>query len=242
MLDQTLLTTSSPLWEQDLCCNMHILHIVLHIFLMILLERICSITKTLHLRWWFHSFSWPVRSVSIIVRRNEKLLNIGLKRKRVEKSLTVLLTSILVVQNHHIGEHAQDSAGSRTWGEAGPGQTDPSKSGGQSPKNFFSALWASVWSKNMEGATARVALGQHKQRNWFRFNPLGPKSDQHQFSPIIIRRSSRVKVMRIIKLNALILNQIVLTVLTGKWCKLFVFSVPVHSLLFNMAVLYHMNG
>ena len=31
-------------------------------------------------------------------------------------------------------------------------------------------------------------------------NPLGPKSDQHQFSPNIISRSSRVKVMRITKL------------------------------------------
>ena len=31
-------------------------------------------------------------------------------------------------------------------------------------------------------------------------NPLGPTSDQHQFSPNIISRSSRVKVMRITKL------------------------------------------
>ena len=31
-------------------------------------------------------------------------------------------------------------------------------------------------------------------------NPLGPKSDQHQFSPNNISRSSRVKVMRITKL------------------------------------------
>ena len=31
-------------------------------------------------------------------------------------------------------------------------------------------------------------------------NPLGPKSDQHQFSPNNIRRSSRVKFMRITKL------------------------------------------
>ena len=30
-------------------------------------------------------------------------------------------------------------------------------------------------------------------------NPLGPKSDQHQFSPNNISRSSRVKVMRITK-------------------------------------------
>jgi len=34
----------------------------------------------------------------------------------------------------------------------------------------------------------------------FHFNPLGPKSDQHQFSPNNISRSSRVKVMRIAKL------------------------------------------
>ena len=33
-------------------------------------------------------------------------------------------------------------------------------------------------------------------------NPLGPKSDQHQFSPNSISRSSRVKVMRITKLIA----------------------------------------
>ena len=32
------------------------------------------------------------------------------------------------------------------------------------------------------------------------FNPLGPKSDQRQFSPNNISRSSRVKVMRITKL------------------------------------------
>ena len=32
------------------------------------------------------------------------------------------------------------------------------------------------------------------------FTPLGPKSDQHQFSPNNISRSSRVKVMRIAKL------------------------------------------
>ena len=31
-------------------------------------------------------------------------------------------------------------------------------------------------------------------------NPLGPKSDQHQFSPNSISRSSSVKVMRIAKL------------------------------------------
>ena len=31
-------------------------------------------------------------------------------------------------------------------------------------------------------------------------NPLGPKSDQHQFSPNNISRSSSVKVMRIAKL------------------------------------------
>ena len=31
-------------------------------------------------------------------------------------------------------------------------------------------------------------------------NPLGPKSDQHQFSPNNISRSSRVKFMRITKL------------------------------------------
>ena len=31
-------------------------------------------------------------------------------------------------------------------------------------------------------------------------NPFGPKSDQHQFSPNNISRSSRVKVMRITKL------------------------------------------
>ena len=31
-------------------------------------------------------------------------------------------------------------------------------------------------------------------------NPLGAKSDQHQLSPNIISRSSRVKVMRITKL------------------------------------------
>ena len=34
----------------------------------------------------------------------------------------------------------------------------------------------------------------------FYVNPLGPKSDQHQFSPNNISRSSRVKVMRITNL------------------------------------------
>ena len=34
----------------------------------------------------------------------------------------------------------------------------------------------------------------------FYVNPLGPKSDQRQFSPNYISRSSRVKVMRITKL------------------------------------------
>ena len=44
--------------------------------------------------------------------------------------------------------------------------------------------------------------------------PVGPKSDQHQFSPNNISRSSREKAMRINQLlreNALILNQILLT-------------------------------
>ena len=44
--------------------------------------------------------------------------------------------------------------------------------------------------------------------------PVGPKSDQHQFSPNKISRSSKKKVMRITQLlreNALILNQILLT-------------------------------
>ena len=35
----------------------------------------------------------------------------------------------------------------------------------------------------------------------FYVNPLGPKSDQHQFSPNNSSRSSRVKVMRITKLS-----------------------------------------
>ena len=49
-------------------------------------------------------------------------------------------------------------------------------------------------------------------------NPLGPKSDQHQFSPNNMSRSTRVKVMRITKIidyqreNALILNQILSTI------------------------------
>ena len=51
--------------------------------------------------------------------------------------------------------------------------------------------------------------GEHAQEpHWdntnkgtdFRFNRLGLKSDQHQFSPNNISRSSRVKVMRITKL------------------------------------------
>ena len=41
-------------------------------------------------------------------------------------------------------------------------------------------------------------------------NPLGLKSDQHQFSPNNISRSSRIKDMRITKL---ILNQILSTIL-----------------------------
>ena len=49
-------------------------------------------------------------------------------------------------------------------------------------------------------------------------HPLGYKSDQHQFSPNNISRSSRVKVMRITKLitngrMAMILNQILSTIL-----------------------------
>ena len=36
--------------------------------------------------------------------------------------------------------------------------------------------------------------------NHFSFNPLGPKSVQHQFSPNNSSRSTRVKVMRITKL------------------------------------------
>ena len=42
----------------------------------------------------------------------------------------------------------------------------------------------------------RVSIGCYKP---VKINPLGPKSDQHQFSPNI-SRSSRVKVMRITKL------------------------------------------
>ena len=40
--------------------NMHLLHTVLHTFLMVLLERICSNITTFHLWWSFHSLSWPV--------------------------------------------------------------------------------------------------------------------------------------------------------------------------------------
>ena len=43
--------------------NMHIqiLHAVLHTFLMVLVERICSNIKTFHHWWWsFPSFSWMV--------------------------------------------------------------------------------------------------------------------------------------------------------------------------------------
>ena len=40
--------------------NMHLLHTVLHIFLMVLMERICSKISTFHLWSSFHSFSWPV--------------------------------------------------------------------------------------------------------------------------------------------------------------------------------------
>ena len=46
-------------------------------------------------------------------------------------------------------------------------------------------------------AVTRVSIGCYKP---VKINPLGPKSDQHQFSPNIISRSSRVKVMRITKL------------------------------------------
>ena len=56
------------------------------------------------------------------------------------------------------------------------------------------------------------------QYQFYRVNPLGPKSVQHQFSPNNISRSSRVKVMRITKLitkgrNTLILHQILWTIL-----------------------------
>ena len=47
-----------------------------------------------------------------------------------------------------------------------------------------------VWSPDTP-LTTSLSLG---------LNPLGPKSDQHQFSPNNISRSSRVKVMRITKL------------------------------------------
>ena len=54
-------------------------------------------------------------------------------------------------------------------------------------------------------------------------NPLGPKRDQHQFSPTNISWSSTVKVMRITKLItkreiAVILNQILSTILKrNRW-------------------------
>ena len=62
-----------------------------------------------------------------------------------------------------------------------------------------------------------------------KFNPLGPKSDQHQFSPNNISRSSRVKVMRITKL---ILNQMLSTVLKRNvcgWWGFYGFKAPMHS-------------
>ena len=59
-----LLTIVSP-WDKApiWISNMHIqiLHAVLHTFLMVLVERICSKIKTFHHWWWsFPSFSWPV--------------------------------------------------------------------------------------------------------------------------------------------------------------------------------------
>ena len=56
------------------------------------------------------------------------------------------------------------------------------------------------------------------KENYDEVNPLGPKSDQHQFSPNYISKSSRIKVIRITKLitkgrNALILKQILSTIL-----------------------------
>ena len=57
-----------------------------------------------------------------------------------------------------------------------------------------------------------------RKENYDEVNPLGPKSDQHQFSPNYISKSSRIKVVRITKLitkgrNALILKQILSTIL-----------------------------
>ena len=94
------------------------------------------------------------------------------------------------------------------------------KAGGSLPKIFFRPFGPQfglkIWGGGGGGALQESHWDNTNKGTDFRFNPLGPKSDQHQFSSIIISRSSRVKVMRITKLNALILNQIVLTVLTGK--------------------------
>ena len=38
------------------------------------------------------------------------------------------------------------------WGAGGAGHLDPEIRGSSSPKKFFPALWASVWSKNKRGA------------------------------------------------------------------------------------------
>ena len=103
-----------------------------------------------------HSHDLYFLSVTIIVRRNEKLLKEKGEKKSncpAHKQIGPLQLIILVVQNHHAGEHAQEPH----------------------------------WNNTNKGTD-------------FRFNPLGPKSDQHQFSPNNISRSSRVKVMRITKL------------------------------------------
>ena len=51
----------------------------------------------------------------------------------------------------HRYDRANFSAASRPWDKGGGGHPDPEICRGAVSKTFFSALWASVWSKNEEG-------------------------------------------------------------------------------------------
>ena len=88
----------------------------------------------------------------------------------------------------------------------------------QSKGNTFMPLYLLAYVQLPPPLTLSTLVFKRTPPLFSRLNLLGPKNDQHQFSPNNISRSLRVKVMRITKLitkgrNALILKQILSTTL-----------------------------
>ena len=95
---------------------------------------------------------------------------------------------------------SQDNGGSRPSdrGGGGAGHLDPEIRGSASPKKFFPAFWASVWSKNKRGAGPRAppldpplqdTCGRWGEASRRKKSPLSNKTDTCTIAICIILSS-----------------------------------------------------